>query len=101
MGLIFANEAYWNNGAIKQVLQSHQKLDYREGVEAVFMNLGYAMEHLVHEFIQGDSAARATEGKTYGKHFSDVTMANYGDGLIKFGKYMSRAVKALQAMKVK
>jgi len=99
--LILANEAYWNSGAIKQVLQRGVQLNYHEGAQAIFMNLGYAMEHLVHEMIKGDdpkTGSQSFEGTTYGTDFEDVTMANYGDGLIKFGKYMDRAIKALQGI---
>lgn len=100
--LILANEAYWNTGAIKQVL-TKDALTVPEGVQAVFMNLGYAMEHLYGEMIKGDDAeagAKNTNGNTYGKDFDDRTMAMYGDGLIKYGKYMDRAIKALKAIKL-
>lgn len=82
--LILANEAYWVPGAIKDVVESKTTLTVSEATESVLMNLGYAMEHTVHEFSKGD---RSPSG--------DIMMCNYGDGLIKLGKYVHRAKLAL------
>eukprot|EP00929_Paragymnodinium_shiwhaense_P053118 TRINITY_DN26594_c0_g2_i1.p1 TRINITY_DN26594_c0_g2~~TRINITY_DN26594_c0_g2_i1.p1 ORF type:complete len:617 (+),score=98.36 TRINITY_DN26594_c0_g2_i1:81-1931(+) len=88
IALIFANEAYWTKGAISDVVFQQNSLSALEGFESILMNIGYTLEHVVHEFHKG---SEHDEG-------SPVRMCNYGDGIIKFGKYMARVGKTAAKM---
>eukprot|EP00929_Paragymnodinium_shiwhaense_P100204 TRINITY_DN6236_c0_g1_i1.p1 TRINITY_DN6236_c0_g1~~TRINITY_DN6236_c0_g1_i1.p1 ORF type:complete len:638 (+),score=143.69 TRINITY_DN6236_c0_g1_i1:162-2075(+) len=88
VALVFANEAYWVEGAIQDVVFQAETLSPLKGTESIMMNLGYTLEHVVHEFHKGSRNPVD----------SPIRKCNYGDGVIKFGKYMSRVGAAANKM---
>lgn len=91
VALVYANEAYWVEGAINDVVMNKETLTREEAVESVLMNLGYALEHLVHEFERGVSNNKNVDAQ--------IAYGNFGDGLFKFAKYMKRVRDTCDKMK--
>merc|ERR1712032_1165707 len=99
LALIYANEAFWNTGAIKHIGVIDEPYNNRELVEAMLMNLGYAIEHLSEEWEKGLSLFK-DEKKHWGNEPTDDThqqrqgaaLGRFGSALMKYGKYMDRVL---------